>query len=96
MPSTSTSTPSIINQPSIPTNIIIPPSDPQNDLVAQVKMLSQQIIDIQSGNSKKAYSQNDLCPYPFDNSIANVPFPARFEIPKFEKYKGTTNPIDHI
>jgi hypothetical protein len=95
-PSASTSTPNVTNQPSIPTNIVIPPSDPQNDLTTQVKMLSQQILDIQLGKYKKEYSQNDLCPYPFDDSIANVPFPAGFEIPKFDKYKGTTNPIDHI
>jgi hypothetical protein len=95
-PSTPTSTPNIINQPSIPHNTIIPSSNPHNNLTKQVKMISQQILDIQSGKSKKAYWQNDLCPYPFDDSIANIPFHIGFEIPKFDKYKGTTNPIDHI
>jgi hypothetical protein len=84
--------PDVLNQPSIP----LPSSDPDTDLAAQVKMLSQQMLDIQLVKAKKAYSQNDLCPYPFNDSIAYIPFPVGFEIPKFDKYKGTTNPIDHI
>lgn len=38
----------------------------------------------------------DLRAYPFDHNIAMVPFPPRFEIPRFDKYKGHGNPEERI
>ena len=38
----------------------------------------------------------DLCPNPFDKSLYMSPFPKHFEAPRFEKYQGKGNPIDHI
>lgn len=45
---------------------------------------------------KKSYARQDFFPYPFDRNITMVPFPPRFEIPKFDYYKGKGNHEDHI
>lgn len=38
----------------------------------------------------------DLCPYPFDTTLYMPPFPPGYVAPNFTKYKGKTNPIEHI
>lgn len=45
---------------------------------------------------KKTQMSYDLCPYPFDMTLSMPPFPHGYVTPNFNKYKGKTNPIDHI
>ena len=44
----------------------------------------------------KTYTLDTLCPFPFDKSIDMPPFPRGVELPKYDKYFGTTNPQDHL
>jgi len=46
--------------------------------------------------TKKTFSFEEVCPYPFDKSLQMIPFPLHFEIPQFEKYKGKGNPNYHL
>ena len=46
-------------------------------------------------NSKIFKFEND-CPYPFDKTITMTPFPKHFEIPKFDKFRGKSDPVTHI
>lgn len=87
------------NPPILPTieppqDTFTPPPDSQNDVTTQIRLLSQQVLDLQSGKTMKTSS--NLCPYLFDKSLAMKLFPKGFEIPKFDKYQGTGNPEDHI
>ena len=44
----------------------------------------------------KTYTLDTLYPFPFDKSIDMPPFPIKVELPKYDKYFGTTNPQDHL
>ena len=44
----------------------------------------------------KDFSFEEICPFPFDKFINMIPFPPKFEIPKFDKYTGETFPITHL
>ena len=44
----------------------------------------------------KTYNLDAPCPFPFDKSIGMPPFPRGVELPKYEKYFGTTDPQDHL
>ena len=39
-------------------------------------------------------SFDEICP--FDKSVHVAPFPAGFEIPKFDKYTGETCPVTYL
>lgn len=51
---------------------------------------------MQVSGIKKAYSIEELCPYPFDQSVYMPPFPQHFNIPNFKKYKGKGDPVEHV
>ena len=42
------------------------------------------------------YTLDALCPFPFDKSIDMPPFPRGVELPKYDKYFGTSDPQDHL
>ena len=44
----------------------------------------------------KAYTLNALCPFPFDKNLDMPPFLRGVELPKYDKYFGTTNLQDHL
>jgi hypothetical protein len=72
---------------------------PQNQtdiLMQQMHSLQTQMMDMQNQGQTKSYTAEDLYPYPFDHSIQMSPFPNHFSVPKFDKYKGNSNPIEHI
>ena len=46
-------------------------------------------------NSKNFKFENDF-PYPFDKTIMMTPFPKHFEIPKFDKFRGKSDPVTHV
>lgn len=50
---------------------------------------------MQRGTTQR-YSLEDICPYPFDKSLNMIPFPPNYEIPKYNKYNGKTDPQDHV
>lgn len=51
--------------------------------------------EMQQGTTTR-YSLDDICPYPFDQSLNMVAIPLNFEIPKYDKYNGKSDPRDHI
>ena len=44
----------------------------------------------------KKYTLDVLFPFPFDKSIFMSPFSRGVELPKYDKYFGTTDPQDHL
>ena len=44
----------------------------------------------------KTYTLDTLCPFPFDKSIDTPPFPRGVELPKYDKYFGTSDPQGHL
>ena len=44
----------------------------------------------------KTYTLDALCPFPFEKSIHMPTFPRGVELPKYDKYLGTTDPQDHL
>ena len=44
----------------------------------------------------KTYTLYTLFPFPFDKSVDMPPFLRGVELPKYDKYFGTTNPQDHF
>ena len=44
----------------------------------------------------KIYTLDGLCPFPFGKNIDMPPFLSEFELPKYDKYFGTTDPQDHV
>lgn len=76
----------------------IPPHQmnaPSDDVTLQIQNLNPRILDTQLGKLKKSYALQDICPYPFDHYITMIPFLENFEIPKFDKYRGRGDPIEH-
>lgn len=51
---------------------------------------------IQDNSSKKLFKFDELCPYPFYNSITSCHFPKHFGMPKFTKYQEKGGPHHHI
>ena len=51
---------------------------------------------IKEGNDPKIFKFESVCPYPFDREITMVPFPKHFEIPKFDKFRGKGDFVNHI
>lgn len=76
-----------------------PEETPLSDLstlTQQIKALQGQVRELQGGTTTKKYTLEDICPYPFDRSLNMIPFPKHCEIPKFDRYNGKTDPIDHV
>jgi hypothetical protein len=72
---------------------------PSNDLSAltqHVIALQIQIKEMQGGTTMKKYALEDICPYPFNRQLTMIHFPKHCEIPKFDRYNGKTDPIDHV
>lgn len=42
------------------------------------------------------FSLEKVCPLPFDRNITFTHFPPNVQIPKYEKYFGTSDPQDHL
>ena len=42
------------------------------------------------------FSLEKVCPLPFDKNITFMPFPQNVQIPKYDKYFGTSDPQDHL
>lgn len=53
------------------------------------------MLDMQRGTTK-TYSLEDICPHPFDRSLQMISFPPNFETPIYDKYRGKTDPQDHV
>lgn len=51
---------------------------------------------MQNGTSSMKYSLEDICAYPFDKNLNMIPSPQHYEIPKYNKYDGKSDPQDHI
>ncbi|GLJ08948.1 hypothetical protein SUGI_0099090 [Cryptomeria japonica] len=68
---------------------------PLATLTQQLQALQQQMEDMQQGTTTQ-YSLEDICPYPFDQSLNMAPFLSDSEIPKYDKYNGKNDPRDHI
>lgn len=60
------------------------------------KNMKDSLLGLQTGTTTKRFKFEEMCPYPFDTDMIKVPFPSKFEIPKYEKYKGKGDPRDHI
>lgn len=68
----------------------------QYDLLAkQMLSLQKQMENIQI-STKKTYSTQELCPYPFDKNLYMPPFPHNYFMPNFLQYRGKGNPIENI
>lgn len=64
-------------------------------MAQQVQNLQRQMTNMKIENEKKIYTMKDLHPYPFDRTLYMRPFPQHFETPKFDKYRGKGDPLDH-
>jgi hypothetical protein len=51
---------------------------------------------MQGGTTTKKYALEDMCPCPFNQQLTMIPFPKHCEIPKFDRYNGKMDPIDHV
>ena len=51
---------------------------------------------LKEGTDTKTFKFEDDCPYPFDKTIMMTPFPKRFEVPKFDKFRGKSDPVTHV
>jgi len=69
---------------------------PMEEMRKQLENLTQQISDLKTGTNAKNYYLEDIAPYSFAKSLIMKPFPYRFEVPKFDKYKGKGDPRYHI
>lgn len=55
-----------------------------------------ELKELRGGTATKKYTLDDICPYPFDRSLNMIPFPKHCEIPKFDRYNGKSDPVDHV
>ena len=51
---------------------------------------------LKDGTDSKTFKFENDCPYPFDKTITMTLFPKHFEIPKFEKFRGKSDPVTHV
>ena len=67
-------------------------------LQKQLKIVQDQLAQMMKDKDKftKTYTLDALCPFPFDKNLDMPPFLRGVELPKYEKYFGTTNPQDHL
>ena len=50
--------------------------------------------DLKDGIDIKTFKFENDFPYPFDKTITMTPFPKHFEIPKFDKFRGKSDPVN--
>ena len=67
-------------------------------LQKQLKIMQDQLAQMMKDKDKptKTYTLDALCPFPFDKNLDMPPFPRGLELPKYDKYFGTTDPQDHL
>lgn len=51
---------------------------------------------LKDGIDSKTFKFENDCPYPFDKTIMMTPFPKHLEIPKFDKFRGKSDPVTHV
>ena len=51
---------------------------------------------LKDGTNTKTFKFENYCTYPFDKTITMTPFPKHFEIPKFDKFRGKSDPVTHF
>ena len=51
---------------------------------------------LKDGTNSKTFKFENYCPYPFEKAITMTPFPKHCEIPKFDKFRGKSDPITHV
>lgn len=61
----------------------------------KIQAMQQKKEKMQVSKTKKTYSMEELCPYPFDRSIYMPPSPPQFNVPNFNKYKGNGDIVEH-
>jgi len=66
---------------------------PPTMIELKIMEVQQQLSDLMFGHTKKTFSLEEVCPYPFDRSLPMIPFPHNFTILKFDKYKGKGDPL---
>lgn len=79
--------------------IITPKEDSKTSkLQKQLKIMQDQLAQMMHDKEKlmKAYTLDALCPFLFDKRIEMPPFLRGVELPKYDKYFGTTNTQDHL
>lgn len=70
---------------------------PWGKMSKQMQALQTIVTRIENKDkTPKQYSLDIICPFPFDKNLYMSPFPSRVDIPKFDKYDGTSNPQDHV
>ena len=67
-------------------------------LQKQLKIMQDQLAQMKKDKDKlaKTYTLDALCPFPFDKNLDMPPFLRGVELPKYDKYFGTTDPQDHL
>ena len=79
--------------------IVMPEEETKTSkLQKQLKIMQDQLAQMMKDKDKpaKAYTLDALCPFPFDKNLDMPPFPRGLELPKYDKYFGTTDPQDHL
>ena len=79
--------------------IITPEEETETSkLQKQLKIMQDQMAQMMRKKDKpvKTFTMDALCPFPIDKSINMPPFPRGVELPKYDKYFGTTDPQDHL
>ena len=51
---------------------------------------------LKDGTYSKTFKFENDSPYPFDKTITMTSFPKHFEIPKFDKFRGKSDPVTHV
>ena len=51
---------------------------------------------LKDGTNTKTFKFENDFPYPFDKTIMMTPFPKHFEILKFDKFRGKSDPVTHV
>ena len=51
---------------------------------------------LKDGIDFKNFKFENDCPYSFEKTIMMTPFPKHFEIPKFDKFRGKSDPVTHV
>ena len=69
-----------------------------NRLQKQIQSMQEELLQLMKDKEKptKQFSLDNICPFPFDKGLFMAPFPKGVELPKYEKYLGTSDPQDHL
>ena len=52
--------------------------------------------DLKDGIDSKNFKFENDCLYRFEKTIIMTPFPKHFEIPKFDNFRGKSDPVTHV